>query len=98
MELKSEKTKEAFNAWLKTFDGIQIHPLDDERFYQFVKQFYLQDESVTREAFSKEAKRYTYTSRSYKRGICQKYYDKMMVIIDFIKKMHIQLWDDLSFY
>lgn len=91
MELKSEKTKEAFDAWIKTFDGIQIHPLDDERFYQFVKNFYLQGENVTREAFSNEAKRYTHTSRLYKRGICQKYYDKMMVIIDFIKKMNIQL-------
>jgi hypothetical protein len=88
---KNDATQKAFEAWISPFNGIQIHPLDDERFYSFVKQYCLNGENVSRDVFSKEAKRYTRTTKTYKKGICQKYYDKLFAINAFVKAMKIQL-------
>ena len=88
---KSEETQKAFEKWITPYNGINPHPLDDERFYSFVKVYIKMEESVTREVFSKEAKRYTHTTKNYKRGICQKYYDKLNSIIEFTRIMKIKI-------
>ena len=88
---KNNETQKVFDEWIQPFNGINPHPLDDERFYAFVRKYYLNNEAVSREVFSKEARKYTHTTRTINRGICQKYYDRMISIIGFIKAMKIQL-------
>lgn len=86
----NEGTQKAFEAWLKPF-GFQVNPQENERFYLFVKLYYLNEENVSRDAFSKEVKKYSGPTGSYKKGIIQKYYDRLDAIIDFLKFMKIRL-------
>ena len=81
----SHSVEEAFIAWLTIGGGINPNPLDEERFFRCVTAYYENGEDVSKEAFVKECKKYTHTSRTQNYGICQKYYNRLDIIVRFLK-------------
>ena len=80
-----ESTQKAFDAWLKWDNGIEYHPADDAEFYAFAVQYYNNRENMSKKDFVKMCKQRTHTTRREKRGICQKYYERLTIIINFLK-------------
>ena len=82
---KCKNTNKAFLDWIKVF-GATYHPSDVIRFYDFAVVYYRNREDVSKKAFVKECKKYTHTTQRENRGICQKYYEKLFTIVEFLKK------------
>lgn len=78
-------TEKAFREWLELWNGIQVHPLDMDRFYTFAEAYYNNSEDVPKELFCKEAKKFTKTSRKHNYGLTQKYYNRLITIVEFLK-------------
>lgn len=85
---KKESTEQAFNAWLAIGGGINSNPKDVERFYEFAREYFKNGEVLEKEVFVKMCKKFTHTTRQTNRGICQKYYEKLKTIVEYLK------WDD----
>lgn len=88
---KSKETEDAFFAWLKIGGGINSHPEDVNRFYSFVYLFLKNKETISKNRFVLECKKFTHTTHNLKRGICQNYYTKLTNVEDFVKTMDIDL-------
>ena len=85
---KNESTKQAFNAWLAIGGGINPHPKDVERFYDFAHEYFKNGEDLHKEEFVEMCKEITHTTLQTNREICQKYYEKLKTIVEYLK------WDD----
>jgi hypothetical protein len=81
---KNNCTQDAFDAWLNN-NGITPHPMDEERFYTFANEYAKNNENIDEKIFVKICKKYTHTSHSVNRGICQKYYHRLVAIVNFYK-------------
>lgn len=81
----NESTQKAFVSWLEISEGISPNTSDEERFYVFAYNYFKNEDNLDEKTFVKMCKKYTHTTRCEKRGICQKYYRKLMTIIDFLK-------------
>lgn len=81
-----KSTETAFDSWAgKWSNGIECHPADDEFFYAFALEYYMNGEKMRKEDFVKKCKQYTHTTQRLKRGICQKYYERLNTIVYFLK-------------
>lgn len=81
---KNNCTQDAFDAWLNN-NGITPHPMDEERFYTFAFEYFKNEEYIDQRAFVKICKKYTHTTRTENRGICQKYYQRLITLVNFMK-------------
>lgn len=81
---KSKEVEQAFENWLSIGGGINPHPEDDRRFYRFAELFCINSESIDKDTFVQQCKKSTHTTQRLNRGICQEYYKKLMIIVDFI--------------
>lgn len=84
-KLKKDLTLKAFESWLEIGGGINPNPEDVERFYKFACEYCNNGENLSKKTFVKMCKKYTRTTRNINRGVCQKYYDRLNTICDFIK-------------
>lgn len=82
-----ESTLKAFESWLKIGGGFNPHPNDIERFYEFAYEYYKNKENLSDEMFSKMCKEYN--ANNFDESICQKYYDRLKTICDFVKWYNI---------
>ncbi len=80
----TEKTRKAFHSWLAPIEP-NYHPLDDERFFSFAETCYSEKDEITKEEFVKYAKSLHPTTNKHHRGMYQEYYDKLVVIVQFLK-------------
>ena len=88
-QILQDSSRKTFESWAaKWSDGIETHPKDDENFYAFACEYYKNGEHLDEKTFVKMCKTYTHTTRRQKRGICQKYYRRLMTIVAFLK------WDN----
>lgn len=81
----NESTQKAFESWLTIGGGINPNIADEERFYVFAYEYFRNKDNIDEKTFVKMCKKHTHTTCREKRGICQKYYRKLMTIIDFLK-------------
>lgn len=91
MLFNSESTEKAFMSWLTIGGGVNPNPQDNERFFVFARLYFENEESITQDAFVKAAKKLTHTSKRVNRGICQKYYRKLITIQDFLSSQRNNL-------
>ena len=82
---KEESTQKAFESWLKISTGIAPNTPDKNRFYAFAYEYFKHGEFIDKDTFVKKCKAFTHTTRSTNRGVCQKYYEKLELIVDFLK-------------
>lgn len=81
----NESTQKAFDSWLEISGGISPNTSDEERFYVFAYKYFKNKDNLDEITFVKMCKKHTYTTRNEKRGICQKYYRRLMTIVEFLK-------------
>lgn len=81
----NDATQKAFDSWLSIGGGINPNPEDKERFYTFANEYAKNNENIDEKIFVKICKKYTHTSHSVNRGICQKYYQRLITLVDFMK-------------
>ena len=81
----NEETKIAFYNWVSKW-GATYHQEDINRFNEFVL-LYCKDTKnyMSQKEFVKEVKKYTNTSVTQNRGIAQKHYSKLEVILSFCR-------------
>ena len=84
--LKAEESQRAFDSWMQIGQGAKYNPCDDERFFEFAIACYKNKEIISEEQFIKEVKRRTHITRTENRGIAQKYYRSLLLLIEFQKK------------
>ncbi len=82
---KSSSSQQKFESWMNIGGGINPNTADEERFFDFVVEYYKNKEQVDEKTFVKICKYYTHTTRRINRGICQKYYRRLQDFIRFIK-------------
>ena len=82
---KSKSTQDKFESWMNIGGGINPNTVDEERFFDFVVEYYRNKENVDEKTFVRICKYYTHTTRRINRGICQKYFHRLEVITRFIK-------------
>lgn len=82
---KNKSSQEKFESWMNIGGGINPNPPDEERFFDFVAEYYKNNEHVDEKTFVKICKYYTHTTRRINRGICQNYYHRLELIIRFLK-------------
>lgn len=82
-----DSTLIAFKSWQEIGGGFNPHPNDIERFYKFAYEYYSNKENLSDEMFSKMCKEYN--ADNFDESICQKYYDRLKTICDFIKWYNI---------
>lgn len=81
----NDATQKAFDSWLSIGGGINPNPEDEERFYTFAYEYAKNNENIDEKIFVKICKKYTHTSRTENRGICQNYYHRLVAIVKFYK-------------
>lgn len=82
---KSSSTQQKFESWMNNGGGINPNTIDEERFFDFVIEFYNSGEQIDKKTFVKICKYYTHTTCIINRGICQEYYHRLEIIVNFLK-------------
>ena len=86
---KTKSVEEAFLRWATLWGGNpqQTHPKDNEVFYDFAMALFRNEDILLldKNDFVRFAKKYIPTSSTHNRGLTQRYYDKLVIINDFMK-------------
>ena len=85
---RNPSTQKKFESWMNIGGGINPDTADEKRFFNFVVEYYNNGENVDEKTFVKICKYYTHTTRTINRGICQRYYHRLEVIVRFLKYQH----------
>ena len=79
------KTENFLYQFVELFQDDLVSKSTVEAFYLFALSYCQNNDNITKEEFVKYLKKYNHISQSDKRGMAQKYYNKLMTIQEFYK-------------
>ena len=91
MSFETNEVRDVFLRWATLWDGNpqETSVQDNSLFYEFALKFF-QNESILllkKEDFVRYAKKHIHTSLTHNRGLIQRYYDRLVIINEFLKDM-----------